>query len=86
MGTELTIESEEAFRLASRLSGLTGESLDSVVTKALRNALADEQRTRDKAALEADLLAIAADIKANMPEDVTSDHSWLYDDETGLPR
>jgi hypothetical protein len=86
MGTELTIESEEAFRLASRLSELTGESLDSVVTKALRNALADEQRTRDKAALEADLLAIAAEIKANMPDDVTSDHSWLYDDETGLPR
>ncbi len=86
MGTELTIESEEAHRLASRLSDLTGESLDSVVTKALRNALADEQRIRDRAALEADLLAIAAEIKANMPDDVTSDHSWLYDDETGLPR
>ncbi len=45
-----------------------------------------EQRVRDKAALKARLLAIADAIKANMPDDVTSDHGWLYDDETGLPR
>jgi hypothetical protein len=32
-----------------------------------------------------DLWAIAAEIKANMPDDVMSDHGWLYDEETGLP-
>jgi antitoxin VapB len=86
MGAQLNIKSEDAYRLASRLSELTGESLTTVVTRALRSELDREQRLRDKAALKADLLAIAADIKANMPGDVTSDHSWLYDDETGLPK
>ena len=85
MGAQLNIKSEDAYRLASRLSELTGESLTTVVTRALRSELDREQRLRDKAAMKADLLAIAADIKANMPADVTSDHTWLYDDETGLP-
>jgi antitoxin VapB len=35
--------------------------------------------------LEALLWAIAGEIKANMQDGVTSDHGWLYDDETGLP-
>jgi antitoxin VapB len=86
MGAQLNIKSEDAYRLASRLSELTGESLTTVVTRALRSELDREQRLRDKAAMKADLLAIAADIKANMPSDVTSDHNWLYDDETGLPK
>jgi antitoxin VapB len=48
--------------------------------------VAEEERLRERAALMERLLAIAAEIKANMPDDVTSDHSWLYDDETGLPK
>jgi antitoxin VapB len=86
MGTQLNIKSEDAYRLASRLSELTGESLTTVVTKALRTELHREEKLRDKAALKARLLAIAAQIKANMPDDVTSDHDWLYDEETGLPK
>jgi antitoxin VapB len=86
MGTQLNIKSDDAYRLASRLSELTGESLTTVVTNALRAELEREQRLRDRAALKADLLAIAADIKANMPDDVTSGHDWLYDSETGLPK
>ena len=39
MGAQLNIKSEDAYRLASRLSELTGESLTSVVTKALRAEL-----------------------------------------------
>ncbi len=85
MGTQLNIKSEDAYRLASRLSELTGESLTAVVTKALRTELDREQRLRDKAALEERLRSIAGLINANMPNDVTSDHGWLYDDETGLP-
>lgn len=46
----------------------------------------EEQRLRDRAILKARLLAIADEIKANMPDDATSDHSWLYDDETWLPK
>jgi antitoxin VapB len=86
MGTQLNIKSEDAYRLASRLSELTGESLTTVVTKALRTELEREQRLRDKAALRAKLLALADAISANMAPGVTSDHNWLYDDETGLPR
>jgi len=86
MGTQLNIKSDDAYRLASRLSELTGESLTTVVTRALQTELDREERLRDKAALKARLLAIAAQIKANMPDDVTSDHDWLYDEETGLPK
>ena len=86
MGTQLNIKSEDAYRLASRLAELTGENLTTVVTKALRTELDREEKLRDKAALKARLLALADAISAEMPPDVTSDHSWLYDDETGLPR
>jgi antitoxin VapB len=86
MGTQLNIKSEAAYRLASRLSEITGESLTTVVTKALRSELDREQRLRDRAALEEKLWSIAGEIKANMPDDVSSDHDWLYDQETGLPR
>jgi len=86
MGAQLNIKSDDAHRLASQLSELTGESLTMAVTEALRERLDREQRLRDKAALRLRLLAIADEISANMPDDVTSDHGWLYDDETGLPR
>jgi antitoxin VapB len=86
MGTQLNIKSEDAYRLASRLAELTGDSLTTVVTRALRTELDRAERLRDQNALEEKLWSIAGDIKANMPPEVTSDHSWLYDDETGLPR
>jgi antitoxin VapB len=85
MGAQLNIKSEDAYQLASRLSELTGESLTAVVTKALRSELDREQRLRDRAVLEEKLWSIAGEIRENMPDGVTSDHSWLYDDETGLP-
>ena len=85
MGTQLNIKSEDAYRLASRLAELTGESLTAVVTKALRTELEREQRLHDKAALRTRLLELADKVSAGMPADVTSDHDWLYDDQTGLP-
>jgi antitoxin VapB len=86
VGAQLNIKNDDAYRLAARLSELTGDSLTTVVTKALRAELDREQRMRDKAALRLRLLALADEISANMPGDITSDHGWLYDDETGLPR
>jgi len=47
MGTHLNIESEDACRLASRLAELTGESLTSVVTNALRSELERREAARD---------------------------------------
>jgi antitoxin VapB len=86
MVTQRNIKSDDAHRMASRLSELTGESLTTVVTKALRSELDREQRLRDQAALKVRLLALANQIKANMPADVTSDLGWLCDDKTGLPK
>ncbi len=37
MGAQLNIKSDDAYRMASRLSELTGESLTMAVTKALRD-------------------------------------------------
>ncbi|MGD0108133.1 MAG: type II toxin-antitoxin system VapB family antitoxin [Rhodopila sp.] len=87
MGAQLNVKSEDAYRLASRLSELTGESLTTVVTEALRERLDRQLRLRDRDARLKRLRAITADIRAAMGDDLpTSDHSWLYDDETGLPR
>jgi len=47
--------------------------------------VADEKRRREKQVSFDRLMAIADEIGAGMPDDATSDHSWLYDDETGLP-
>jgi antitoxin VapB len=87
MGTQLNIKSEDAHRLASRLSELTGESMTAVVTEALRERLDRQLQVRDRDARLQRLRAITADIRAAMGENLpSSDHSWLYDDETGLPR
>ncbi|MDR3531469.1 MAG: type II toxin-antitoxin system VapB family antitoxin [Rhodopila sp.] len=87
MGTQLNIKSEDAYRLASRLSELTGESLTAVVTEALRERLHRQLQSQDREQRLKRLRAITSDIRAAMGEDLpTSDHSWLYDDETGLPR
>jgi antitoxin VapB len=87
MGTQLNIKSEDAYRLASRLSELTGENLTTAVTEALRERLDRQLRTRDRDDRIRRIRAITADIRAGMGEELpTSDHGWLYDIETGLPR
>lgn len=85
MGAQLNIKSEDAYRLASRLSGLTGESLTTVVTKALQAELERQERQRDIQARVDRVMAIAKEIRAHMREPVSSDTSWMYD-EDGLPK
>jgi antitoxin VapB len=86
MGTQLNIKSDDAYVLASRLAELTGESLTTAVTTALRERLEREERLRARAARSARLLAIAADIRSHMEGPLPpSDHRWLYD-ENGLPK
>ena len=63
MGAQLNIKSEDAYRLASRLAELTGESLTSVVTKALRAELAREERQRDTRGPAAHVMEIAEEIR-----------------------
>ncbi len=85
MGQQLNIKSGDAYQLASELAQLTGESLTGAVTRVLRAAVAQARRERDRGAKVAELLAIAAEIRAHMQPGTSSDHSWLYDDD-GLPK
>ena len=84
-GAQLNIKSEDADRLASRLAELTGESLTSVVTKALQAELERQERQRDRQARVDHVMEIARELRAHMREPVSSDTSWLYD-EDGLPK
>jgi antitoxin VapB len=85
MGAHLNVKSEDAYQIASQLAELTGESLTSVVTRALRSELDRERRERDIDAKVARMLAAGEEIRAQMREPITSDHSCLYD-ENGFPR
>jgi len=86
MGAQLNIKSEDAYRLASRLSELTGQSLTSVVIKALQAELAREERAQDREQRLKRVREITADIRRHLRQPLPgSDHGWLYD-ENGLPK
>jgi len=86
MGAQLNIKSEDAYRLASRLSELTGESLTTVVTRALRAELEREEHARDREERLRRLRSITADIRRHLRHpSPNSNHDWLYD-ENGSPR
>ena len=89
MGQHLNIKSDEAYQLASRLAELTGQSLTMAVTDALRHRVQATETEREQEAMVRDLLAIGAEIKAELDkaggDPITSNHDWLYDDESGLP-
>jgi antitoxin VapB len=91
---QLNIKNGEAYRLATELAQLTGESLTEVVTKALAERLAQEKRERmdQPGAPEAKLAQTLATIRAlqervkaiRKPEDMITEDD-LYD-ENGLPK
>jgi antitoxin VapB len=85
MGAQLNVKSEDAYRLASRLAELTGESLTSVVTNALRSELRRRETARDVDAEVERMLAMGREIRSHMTGPVSSDLSDLYD-EDGFPR
>ena len=66
LAQQLNIKSEDGYRLATELSALTGESLTTAVTEALRERLEREQRARDRAAKLTRLTALAAEIRASL--------------------
>ena len=69
MGMQLTIKSDEAYALASRLVELTGQSLTVAVTEALRQRLAAKEKARGKEAWIKEVQAVAADIRAELTTD-----------------
>lgn len=91
MGTQLNIKSDDAHALASRLAELTGESLTTAVTVALRERLEREQSARSRSeaarqALIAEILALGQELRRNVqPGTSSADHNDLYGAD-GLPR
>ncbi len=85
IGAQLNIKSEDAYRLASRLSELTGESLTSVVTKSLRAELGRQERQRDIDLKVERMLEMGREIRAHMRTPVSSDTSWMYSGN-GVPQ
>jgi antitoxin VapB len=88
MANQLNIKSEDGYRLATELSVLTGESLTSAVTGALRERLERERRLRDRAARLRLLTSLAAEIRASLRSDCGPTEALgtsLYD-ESGRPR
>jgi antitoxin VapB len=85
MANQLNIKSEDGYRLATELSVLTGESLTSAVTEALRERLEREHRLRDRAARLRRLAALAAEIRGSLRVQGNTGHDFMYDDN-GHPR
>ena len=69
MPAQLNIKTEEAYGLATSLARITGESLTTAVTEALRDRLERERHKRDGALLKARLIHIAAEIRASLKRD-----------------
>lgn len=80
----LSIKSEVAHELAQKVAALTGESLTTAVTVALRERL-DRLQKRD--GLADRLMAIGAECARHLKEPWKSmDHGDLLYDDLGLPR
>lgn len=80
----LNIKDPEAYRLAKAISHETGESLTSVVTKALRERFEQLPSRRRRASVE-ELLAIAMRVSDRVKRPCLDHAEFLYD-ECGLPK
>ncbi len=82
----LNIKNDEAHRLAQELAALTGESMATAVTEAVRERL-DRVRRDHEIPLSERLLAIGRDCAGRLKEPFRSaDHGDLLYGDDGLPR
>jgi len=82
----LNIKNDEANRLAHQLAAVTGESLTTAVTIAVRERLDRLQRDK-QTPLSERLLKIGKDCAGHLKEPfLTLDHGDLLYDEKGLPK
>jgi antitoxin VapB len=82
----LNIKNDEAHRLAQKLSKLTGESMATAVTRAVRERLERVRRSRGMGMADR-LLKIGKECAPLWKEPFRSaDHGDLLYDEKGLPR
>ena len=84
MAAQLNIKSEDGYRLAAELALLTGESLTTAVTAAIRERLERERRARDRSLKLARLRSIAAETRSSLRGPAVARVVELYD-EQGLP-
>jgi antitoxin VapB len=80
----MNIKNEEAHRLARRVSDLTGESLTSAVTTALRERLERIEGPAPEDRLDS-ILRVARRSAPRL-EGIDLDHDRLLYDEQGMPR
>jgi len=82
----MNIKSKEAHRLTKQLSKLTGESLTTAVTEAVRERL-DRVRREQGVDVAERLLAIGRDCATRLKEPFrTIDHETMLYDDRGLPK
>jgi antitoxin VapB len=82
----MNIKSKEAYRLTKQLSKLTGESLTTAVTEAVRERL-DRVRREHGVDLAERLLAIGRDCVTRLKEPFrTIDHENMLYNDRGLPK
>ena len=82
----LNIKNEETDRLVHELAGVTGESLTTAVTVAVRERL-DRLQQDKKGILSERLLQIGKDCAAHLREPFrTIEHGDMLYDEKGLPK
>ncbi len=83
----LNIKNAETHRLVRELADLTGESMTSAVTEAVRERLERIRRIEDREGMTERLHAIAVDMNARLPADFFDiEHGDLLYDEDGLPK
>jgi antitoxin VapB len=81
----MNIKNKEAYRLAKQLTKLTGESLTTAITEAVRERL-DRVRRERGIDLAERLLLIGRDCAAHLKEPFrTVDHDKMLYDDRGLP-
>ncbi len=82
----MNIKNDEAQKLAHKLSELTGESLTTAVTEAVRERL-ERIKNAQGSGLADRLLRIGKDCAAHLKEPfLSADHGDILYDERGLPR
>ena len=82
----MNIKNEETQRLTRRLAKLTGESLTTAITEAVRERLSRIRHER-RADLAERLLTIGQDCAAHLKEPYRAvDHGDMLYDERGLPK
>lgn len=82
----MNIKNKEAYRLTKQLAKLTGESLTTAVTEAVRERL-DRVRRKHGPDLAERLLVIGRDCAAHLKEPYCSiNHGDMLYDDRGLPK